>query len=80
MCASPNTTAALLECPVFCQTFLVRSPAVTHRAVCTHCGAHQLMRHETVQEPAPPDAGKSRETVALGLPAAMRDRSALARR
>ena len=88
MSASIKKTAALLECPVCCQSFLLQSPAVAERAVCTHCGAHQLLRHAPAGEPLPREAGvdpevqveEPREAVVRTLTPALRDRHSLPRR
>ena len=80
MSASIKKTAALLECPVCCQSFLLQSPAVAERAVCTHCGAHQLLRHSPAGEPLPHEAEEPREAVVRTLTPALRDRNSLPRR
>jgi hypothetical protein len=84
MSASIKETAALLECPVCCQSFLLQSPAVAERAVCTHCGAHQLLRHASAGEPLPHEAEveveEPRQAVVRTLTPALRDRHSLPRR
>ena len=79
MCASIERTAALLECPVCCRSFLLQSPGSSERAVCTHCGAHQLLRQRATGEPLPRQAEETREGVMRTL-APARDRHPLPRR